>query len=465
MKSLSKLILAVALVCSSYAVPLKRSKFECPHPDEIYPCTCSSFPRKIVRCNDVKNLEIVQSVLEHRFNNPLPTLSISNMQTFQIPQHAFENVLATKIIVNGSNIRRIHDDAFLGQDALGILILSDDRLAEFPIEAIKRLPFLISLSLAGNFILKITDQSFTESRQLKSLILSENLISSIERNSFPRTLDSLNLVGNLIYNLNGTLIHLNNLEYLWLGNNRLQDIKGELKGITQLKHLSLESNDIVDIVGNFDDLLNLKFLNLANNKLEEIENGLRHLKSLRTLNISNNYITKIKGDFFESLNGLVTLDLSGNYLKNICKLLSPLKDMKVLSLSNSNLKSIDDDCFKEMRYLQSLDLSGNELKNIDAVTSHPFPKLLTLKLQSNRLEMFKHGLKNVRNLIELDISYNNFSTIRRQYFAHNVRVQQLRIAGNSWDCSDHLFQIFQELKEKAVEIFGAPICYLRKFAA
>ncbi|GFS32191.1 hypothetical protein NPIL_396471 [Nephila pilipes] len=459
MKFFAVLALGVALLSSCSAVPVRKAKFECPPSDEIYPCTCSANPRKIVKCDDVKNLEIIRRALEHRFPNPLPTLVISNVHTFQLPHHAFRNISATRLVLNGSNIRKIHDEAFDGQDNLGLLILSEDRITEFPTEALKRLPHLISLSLAGNFIMKIPDYSMEENTQLKGLILAENRISTIERNAFPRTLDSLALSSNHLTTLNGTLSDLDKLEWFFAGNNRLSSVKGELKGLTNLRHLSLEENSISDIDDSFDDLLNLRHINLAYNNLENVD-GLYPLKKLKHLNLSYNNIIEIDDDIFRNVNGIEVLDLSGNYLKDVCKSLKPLKELEKLILSNTNLKVIDYDCFKGMRNLQVLDLSQNELTNIDAVTGHSFPKLWFLYLQDNHLQMFRHGLKNLRNLFELDISDNKFSTIKGHHLMHNTQLKKLKIDGNSWDCTDHLLQIFRDLEAKRVKLLGAPPCYL-----
>ncbi|GFQ66466.1 hypothetical protein TNCT_430321 [Trichonephila clavata] len=462
MKFATVLVLGVALISCS-AVPVKKTKFECPPPDQIYPCTCSANPRKIVKCDDVKNLDIIRRALEHRFPNPLPKLVISNVHTFQLPHHAFRNISATRLVLNGSNIRKIHDDAFDGQDNLGLLILSEDRITEFPTEALKRLPHLVSLSLAGNFIMKIADYSLEDNTRLKGLILADNRISTIERNAFPRTLDSLTLSRNHLTTLNGTLHNLDKLEWFFAGNNRLSTVKGELKGLTHLRYLSLEENSIFDIDHSFDDLLNLRHLNLAYNNLENVD-GLHPLKKLIHLNLSYNYIIDIDDDIFKNVNDIEVLDLSGNFLKDACRSLKPLKKLEKLILSNTNLNVIDYDCFKGMRNLQLLDLSQNELINIDGVTGHSFPKLWFLHLQDNHLQMFRHGLKNLRNLLELDISDNEFSSIKGHHLMHNTQLRKLKIDGNSWDCTDHLLQVFRDLEAKRVKLLGAPMCYLDRNA-
>ncbi|GIY32828.1 hypothetical protein CDAR_612441 [Caerostris darwini] len=368
-------------------------------------------------------------------------------------------MLIKELIIDDSSIEQIHGDAFYGYHSIKILALEKDhKLVEFPIEAIKRLPLLLSLSLAGNSIKKITDQSFTRCRRLKILKLENNLISSIDRNSFPGTLVELSLANNLIANLNGSLTHLGNLSFLSLGHNRLHSVKDDVKGLSQLMRLSLERNSILNIEGSFDDLLNLTFLNLAHNNLEEVENGLQRLTKLEHLDISHNNITKIDGMLFKDLSGLDSLNLSGNRLKNVCELLKPLKVLRILSLSNMSIKSIGKDCFKRMRKLKVLDLSKNQLKKIGAVTRHLFPRLSILDLQQNRLETISYGLKNIKNLGRLDISYNKFRTIRKKDFMRSNKLINFWISGNLWDCSSpSLLKTFKEFGRR-MRIFGAPRC-------
>ncbi|GIY53318.1 hypothetical protein CEXT_677321 [Caerostris extrusa] len=455
MKLLFRWILEIALLCLVYA--RRSSKFKCPHPFEILPCQCYTHPWERIECFDVLNFDIVREALREH-HKPVPTLWIKNIYTSEIPRYTFRDMLIKELIIDDSSIEQIHGDAFYGYHRIKILALEEDKLVEFPIEAIKRLPLLFSLSLAGNSIKKITDLSFTRCRRLKILKLENNLISSIDRNSFPGTLVQLSLANNLIASLNGSLTHLSNLSFLSLGHNRLHSVKDDLKGLSQLMRLSLERNSIVNIQGSFDDLLNLTFLNLAHNNLEEVENGLRRLKKLEHLDISHNNITKIDGMFSKDLSGLDALNLSGNRLKNICELLQPFKVLRKLRLSNMSIKSIGKDCFKKMRKLEILDLSKNQLKKIGAVTRPLFPRLLILDLHQNRLETISYGLKNLKNLEKLDIGYNNFRTIRKKDFMRSNKLINFRISGNLWDCSSSsLLKIFKEFGRR-MKILGAPRC-------
>ncbi|XP_035211090.1 leucine-rich repeat-containing protein 15-like [Stegodyphus dumicola] len=454
-------ILALVLVFAGIGCfPAGKWDFDCPDAHLIRPCSCSSFPRKIVRCEGVRNLAAVRKALGQQFSEPLPWLYITNIHSFSIPYGAFRNISARRLVLNGSNIRRIHDDAFENQDSLGLLVLSEDRLTDVPTEALKRLPGLRSLSLAGNFLMKLTDHSFENLDNLVTLILVDNRLSQIERNAFPRRLQSLSIARNHLSTLNGTLNYLNELDTLYASGNRLVSVKGELEGLTQLRHLSLDKNKLRDVEDSFKDLTSLQTLSLSYNRLKNIGKELYHLRNLQHLNLSYNYITELDEELFKHLNKIQTLDLSGNYLRDVCSSLKHLKNLRELILSDTNLDSLDFDCFKGMRDLVSLDLSHNQLTNIDAITGHSFPNLLTLNLQDNKLLSLKYSLKNLKALGELDISNNGFTSIKRHHLMHNKRLYSFKVGDNPWECTDHLVEILNDLEARDVDIVGKPYCYL-----
>ncbi|XP_015911898.1 leucine-rich repeat-containing protein 15 [Parasteatoda tepidariorum] len=460
---LMKMKFAISLLVITLLVPVEiygSFDFECPPADLIYPCTCTAFPKSEVVCNDVKSLDTVRNALVHRFKTPLPCLRVSNVHEYQLPHHAFNNITTKKLYLKGSSFRNIDDNAFDGQNSLGLLVLSDDRLTEFPSAAIKHLSGLRTLSVAENFIMKIYEDSVRYLHNLKYLYLPNNRLSSIEQNSFPRSLVGLVLSKNLLTSLNGSVENLPNLDVLLLSNNRLVDVNKQFDGLYQLTHLNLDMNNIHDISDNFNDLKSLRYLNLAYNNLEKIEDGLYPLTKLRKLNVSYNYITEINEDLFKELNSIEILDLSGNFIENVCQAIAPLKNLEELYLSNTNLKNLDYDCFQGMKNLRVLDLSHNELTNIDAVTGHSFPNLRQLYLQNNKLQNFRHGLKNIKYLEVLNIENNEFSNIKKHRFMHNVKLGMVRIGGNPWDCTDQFLDVLKDLETRNTKIVGAPDCYL-----
>ncbi|CAH0547883.1 unnamed protein product [Brassicogethes aeneus] len=137
----------------------------------------------------------------------------------------------------------------------------------------------ITLDLRFNKIKEVTPGTFKGHRDLKSILLNNNLLTGIK---------------------NGTFEGLHNLQYLYLYKNRIKHVEP----------------------GAFHGLLKLERLYLQNNDLQVLQPGIfSNLPSLDRLNLYNNHISHIPPKTFDNLPRLTKLRLDHNALICDCELL------------------------------------------------------------------------------------------------------------------------------------------------
>ncbi|XP_030642672.1 leucine-rich repeat and fibronectin type-III domain-containing protein 2 isoform X2 [Chanos chanos] len=158
----------------------------------------------------------------------------------------------------------------------------------------------VELRLGGNYIIRITQQDFTNMTGLVDLTLSRNTISSIQPFSF---------------------VDLETLRSLHLDSNRLTELGPDaLRGLINLQHLILNNNQLSRISKEaFDDLLlTLEDLDLSYNNLRSVPwDAIRKMVILHQLSLDHNLISYIPEGTFTDLDKLARLDLTSNRLQKL----------------------------------------------------------------------------------------------------------------------------------------------------
>ncbi|XP_051725260.1 leucine-rich repeat and fibronectin type-III domain-containing protein 2 [Ctenopharyngodon idella] len=158
----------------------------------------------------------------------------------------------------------------------------------------------VELRLGGNYIIKITQQDFTNMTGLVDLTLSRNTISFIQPFSF---------------------VDLETLRSLHLDSNRLTELGPDvLRGLVNLQHLILNNNQLTHISKEaFDDLLlTLEDLDLSYNNLRGVPwDAIRKMLNLHQLSLDHNLISHIAEGTFTDLEKLARLDLTSNRLQKL----------------------------------------------------------------------------------------------------------------------------------------------------
>ena len=172
-----------------------------------------------------------------------------------------------------------------------------------------------------------------------------------------RSLKSLSLEGNRLTRLpDETFQNLHDLRYLNLAFNRLTEI----------------NFDAFDYVGSLSfltlDASHNRIERLASNKTSRFSTN----SNIRSIDLSHNQIRDVQPGFFETVSMVVkTLDLSHNLLTTASSSwLGQLRKLKSLDLSLNRLERLEARSLEESRQLLSLNLSYNSLKQLEAGSLH-----------------------------------------------------------------------------------------------
>ena len=339
-------------------------------------------------------------------------------------------------------------------------------------------------------------------KNLKVLVLRDNLIQDISPLSDLPHLQKLDLSGNKISNLSpfsGLSIKKMQDEVaqirLKLSNYRtpkdeiaslilsLSEVVERLKrGPWQLQELSLANNRLLGLTG-ISNLSGLRFLNVSGNSLIDLE-GVGSLKNLTTLYAHGNQLGRVEsyvdqnknktydigepiGD--ESGNGkrdtdplkelqnlprLVNLYLYDNILKDVSSLLG-LPQLQILLLSGNKLETVSS--IGKFKQLKRLSLSDNRINSLTGLEDlplieylylvenricdlRPIQRLTTIKeLRLQRNQFISvKPLSDYRNIQVLSLSNNFIYTIKP--LLDLVKLRRLSISGNYLDLESRIIQ-------------------------
>ncbi|XP_065205542.1 toll-like receptor 3 [Planococcus citri] len=240
-------------------------------------------------------------------------LNLSENNFEDLPEHLFADMVKLEqLFLNGNSLRKLPAKIFKSLKNLKVLNLSRNRLL-----LMNEKPFLkpdsgteinlidndfeyvpeevvMKVVLNKNHVRRMPAKIFTPLKNLTSLDLSENKLSSLDKYIFRDliSLENLNLNGNNISDLSYSLF----------------------KSQTHLKNLQLANNQLKNLtMGVFRKLKNLTTLNLSGNRLNDLTKPVfSSLTRLENLQLANNEISELKKGIFDDLKHLKTVDLFGN---------------------------------------------------------------------------------------------------------------------------------------------------------
>ena len=224
------------------------------------------------------------------------------------------------------------------------------------------------LNLQQNEITVVRSNAFLKLKNLKSIHLYVNKISSIEPGAF----------SGVDYK------HF----YLDLGSNDVSELRGDMwNGIRSIGTLSLDGNKLTELRQDMwgEGLKSLVILYLGYNKITSINPGLfSPLSHLRGLMLAGNFLTEIDSSMWMGIKLLSVLDLGSNQISHIPdKSLPKLAARPVLRLNNNNLTTLSPDIFDSNKYKRT----GGHPQNLDLIiTQNPLHC-------DHRLCWFKEGLQ------------------------------------------------------------------------
>ncbi|CAN7948736.1 unnamed protein product, partial [Ixodes hexagonus] len=295
----------------------------------------------------------------------------------------------------------------------------------------------------------ISPQAFQQTTQLRLVDLSDNQISSLSNNTFPRIseLVEFSAASNSLNNIDIVFSNARRLKYLNLNNNYIEDITTALTELSTLSKLNLKLNRIrfirdetfisnknleqLDLSLNkiewlgancFKGLLRLDFLDLRNNKLLALNGSTSNLPALRVIYLNENTLSVLKEKDFPNNPELRTIYASRNNITSLERSFRNLDNLRTVWLQGNRLTAVHRKSFPEAA---------------KALTATP--KLSFLDLSRNLLSKIEPSLipKDVQ---ALNIKGNKFSHFPLALVA-SLNLSSIKLAENPWrcDCEDYPF--------------------------
>ena len=342
-----------------------------------------------------------------------------------------------------------------------------------------------SLHMSHNNIKNLANISLLAFRKIKTVDLSNNLITDISEHYWQEgmTVVNLNLSGNLLTTgtsvlhewpiilysrirsvFDGTRNQIRyippgffvRLEVAILSHNKITHIISEhFRGNESciLKSLFVAWNSIVNIPPNtFEHCLSLQHIDFRGNPLMRLEHSLQSLNRvvlshtpLQSVPLENNVSSKLSMDnmtFFRNLSAFnesrqiilpmlrYQLTLSRNHL-----LFFPTIDaalLRLLDLSNNRISSIKNDSLLGLRSLAILNMSHNLLTVIQASLFSPWPRLKKIDLEDNRIHIINEFVFEGMSDTIVRLQGNELVSIHTESLPDTPR--NVLLGSNPWHC-------------------------------
>nr|XP_018904805.1 PREDICTED: slit homolog 1 protein-like [Bemisia tabaci]XP_018904806.1 PREDICTED: slit homolog 1 protein-like [Bemisia tabaci] len=287
-----------------------------------------------------------------QYQTHLHLLNISHNQISAIGRDAFKGLRALKLLdLSNNNIERIDNHAFNDTVSLETLNLTRNRIVSLHGDSLFRnLPNLQVLILERNELVDVPSEalkSLPNHAQLSSLLLSYNLIQTLNETSFPfpqlSNLTELLLAYNVISDIHKSAFNsLRDLTSLDLSFNNLTQIPTQqLSKLTKLSTLDLSGNELSDVGAvSFKSLFQLRHLVLSRMpRLVSIDaRAFVDNIQLENIRISENLgLERIPPRIFHGNPNLNRIEMRGNSLRTLDASHFPLDRLKVLDISENPL--------------------------------------------------------------------------------------------------------------------------------
>ncbi|XP_044541213.1 leucine-rich alpha-2-glycoprotein [Gracilinanus agilis] len=182
-------------------------------------------------------------------------------------------------------------------------------------------------------------------------------------------LKELHLAGNRIDSLSpGLLMSTPALEVLDLTGNNLSGLpSGLFRNSETLHSLVLKGNKLDTLQGDWlEGLVALNWLDVSENQLQKLPPDLLlNLTTLQTLDLSDNMLLELPPSLLQGLSLLERLHLEGNHLQTLADgTFSTTPHLSHLFLQGNRLDSLPSSIFSNLTELDMLDLSNNSLAQV-----------------------------------------------------------------------------------------------------
>lgn len=253
-------------------------------------------------------------------------------------------------------------------------------------------PNISKIDLSGNVIEKLDINTFRRFAKIKSLDLSDTMLTEFHFGIFKNK------------NLKRLDVSHNHLKYL--------NYSELLKDFQFLREFNAAGNQIQNAAELIEYLpRSIEKLDMSDSYVGKL--NVTRLIGLRTLKLSNTNLSISNLNPFEQLQNLSELNLSANNLAtvNFTVLLSAIRNLKNLNLSHTNIMDFDMSTLQNHTKFQCLDISFNKLRELD------------LRL-----------LASNHNITHLHINGNDLTKLDSFDHSHFLQMKSLKMSKNQFPC-------------------------------
>lgn len=311
--------------------------------------------------------------------------------------------------------RTLPESSFRNLSNLGYFSLSDNHLEEIPRHIFSHMPKIVTMDLSHGRIKTILTNDFRSLTDIRFLILVNNNIRLLEKESLPKTLHFLHLGRNNLTSLNGTLRDIENMDVLFLNENNLTTLDDELPiKSANFKSLVAHHNKLQHLTQDLSKFMYLDAMYLSDNEIRSLDGVFRNASYIQTLSAHNNKIEYLATDEFVNTVELQELDLANNYIRALNDSLLPLKKVRICNFSRNHLAEFSLNEVRGLRELQVIDLSFNEIEKLTGHLENVVDQdlyFIELRLDHNQLKSLDGAMMNLNQLKTLDVSFNKLKWI------------------------------------------------------
>ncbi|KAF2356351.1 Leucine-rich repeat [Trinorchestia longiramus] len=221
---------------------------------------------------------------------------------------------------------------------------------------------LSSVLHSGNKDVELDSKPLVKDGITEKLYLNHNILLTVpfEIVLFHK-LKTLDLSNNNLSHINDFILHLPELQSLYLKNNSLDNnsIPKEMSVLSKLREINLSGNQLTMIPPQLYEVSSLRYLYLGSNCITEIRPEIKALQNLQVLHVGGNSLTTVPEEL-GALSNLCALVLCNNRLRRLPRAISCLTGLRSLLLHNNNLCCLPVEIVK-LRGLNELSLRDNPL--------------------------------------------------------------------------------------------------------
>lgn len=386
--------------------------------------------------------QVIANVCSHLSGTAISTLSLRNMNLATLSNTTFAGLQDTNLScldLSRNSLGKIDSGSFLWLPRLQTLVLEDNKIKRVSRDTFQGLGSLKRFQLTKTLVkghtstpITIDGFSFQPLKALESLVLRGTAIQEITNQTFTGLTNLLEL--DLSWSSCVSLRSITNQTFASLAGSSLRKLN--LTGAA-IGHIS---------PGGFSVLKNLTVLLLESNFIKQTLLGgeLEGLGQLEELHMSLNYQkVNLSSASFVAVPRLRVLTLGKSLISTALNLdpspFSPLAHLTFLDLSNNNIANIRKTLLKGLGRLQVLKLQHNNFARLwkDANVGGPVlflqeaPELRTLLMDSNGLDEIPTGaLRGLGQLQQLSLGSNLLNSLRDSVFQDLVSLRALYLQKN-----------------------------------